>query len=198
MRRSAYLVGGLLLLAASALAMVHGMRASLAQWTYQRAKYGPDKDLDTQAVLRRCEYAHSLYPLSFRICAFAADRAYRDRFDGRGEVLPERLAAARLWCDRGLELVFQRRHRRMREIEARLTARESPREGMLLWKDFVEWEFWEEGNQAVLADLQIGAGDYEGALATMQWARRSPHHRTLRRRLAKAWRRERRPPGLPE
>ena len=193
MKRTAYLVFGLLIFASSGLAIVHGAKASLSQCIYNRAKYGPDKDLDTPAVLRRCEHAYALYAGSYYLCEFAADRAYGDRFDADKNMRPERIEAARLWCDRGLALV--KLHRQLREIDARLAAMESPAEGMRRWEDYVEWEFWVPGNQAVLADLQIQAGDYGGAMDSLRRAKQHDDYERLQRRLRRAWRRERKPPN---
>lgn len=181
---------------AGAAGIVYGGRAALSHWLYHRVKYGAERDLDAAAILRRGETAFRLYPFSYHLCEFMAETAWEARFGEGGAVRDDMAAAANDWCRRGL--VLNRRSRRLNELAARGLALRSPAASVAFWRKYVQWDFWQPDNHAVLADLQIGAGDYAGALDSLRWAARSTHHERVLRRLRAAWRREREaPPQAP-
>jgi len=180
---------GAILLAVSLLGILHGSRAAVSQAIHYRLKYRPAwNDNDLPEALARCETAYSLYPYSYRLCQRIAKKAYRGRYDDKGDEVPERIAAARLWCKRGLALNPYKR--RLRLIQARLLARKSPREAMEYWEEYVGWEFWRPANHSVRVGLYLKAGEFARAAEALKWVRGSKYYRKSHERLLRAWREE--------
>ena len=188
---------GLILLAVSSAGILHGVRAGLAHVLYFQAKYGSARD-DADRVLRLAERAHGLYPCNYNLCILAADAAYaassvRDRDESA-----RRRALAERWCGTGLKLNFHQRQ--LRRLKTRLLASESLQEAVRYWEDYVEWQFWDPYNHAVLVELYGRAGDFEKARRSLNWVVGSDRYEEALGAFQEAWSREQRltePSGTP-
>jgi hypothetical protein len=138
--------------------------------------------------VRRCGLALRLYPVNYHMCEYVAERAWM--VEGGGT--PGLVEAAREWSSRGLALNPYRR--RLNEVAARVKSVESPAGAVAMWQRFLDWDFWKPDSHAVMADLKLEAGDYEGALESVRWLEGTEYHDRMLRRVQAAWRRERRMP----
>jgi len=177
-------VAVLALLAVCAAGIVHGSRAAAAQWMYERAKYGADR-ASLPRVLALCESAQGLYPLNYYFCLWAAEQAYYASGAAGREAAR---AAADRWCERGIAL--NPYNRELQIIRVRLWQERSPGLAAAQWARYVDWQFWDPYNHALLAELYAEAGEIEQALAELEWGRRSPYCAVARGRLLEAWERE--------
>ncbi len=182
---------GLLLFALSVLYAAHGVRAGAGQCLYRSSKILLDRSPDIDTALARCETAFRIYPHSYHMCRWIGWQAYTSRRSSKGDVIPERVAAARAWCDRGLAL--NDRERGLRELSARLKARTSPAEALEEWEEYVDWDFWRPRNHAVTVELAIRAGDLGKASGALRWVKGKDRKRAADR-LRRAWQRERKLP----
>lgn len=182
---------GVVLLAVSFYGVVHAARASLAHAMYHQAQYGSARDNPT-GIFRRCENAYRLYPYNYYFCIWTAEKAYYTRFDVGKEGTERRLRIARRWCDAGLELNFYKSQLRL--LKTRLLERNSVADAIKYWEEYVEWQFWEPYNHAVLVEMHATAGDFSKALTSLTWVEGSKHYAEASGKLRKAWQREMVPP----
>jgi len=185
---------GLLLLVLSVYGIFHGIRASLAQAIYHYVKYGAGSKVveDLRATFRRCQDSFRLYPYGYYLCIWTAEKAYYGRFGPNGKEVPERLEAARLWCERGLELNYYKSQ--LRRLKTRLLARESLPDAIEYWGKYVDWQFWEPYNHAVLVEMYAEAGDLNNALESLVWVEGSEYYEEASRKFDEAWKKEMVPP----
>jgi len=190
--RTYRIVAGVIVLAISIAGIVQGSRAGIAQGLYWQAKFGSVKDYPRDvrlgATLRRCESAYRWYPYNYWFSIWTAETVWHERCDRLGREVPERVDGAALWCDRGLAL--NRHKSQLRLLKARLLERDSAARAMRYWEEYVEWQFWEPYNHAVLAELRAKAGDYAGAVAALEWVGGSRHYEQAARMVNEAWNRE--------
>jgi hypothetical protein len=194
MKRPTLTGAAAVLLLVSAWGLWRGAHAVPCQVLYHQAKYGAAEH-DVDGILDRCERAFALYPHNYYFLIWAAEAAYYDRFDEEGVERPERVAAAELWCRRGLEATVYSSQLRM--LKTRLIERKSLADAILYWEEYVRWHFWSPYNHAVLVELYAKAGRLTDAVASLKWTERSEYHAEARRHLREAWAREREPPDLP-
>lgn len=185
MKRLLTLCPALALSVLCAAGIVHGVRAGVAQWMYERAKYGRDRE-NLSANLALCESAHRLYPHNYYFCLWAAEQSYYAG-DKPGQAADCRAAAER-WCERGAGL--NPYNRALRILRARLMGERSPALAAADWARYVDWQFWEPYNHALLVEFYAQAGDVERALAELDWVRGSPYFAEARLRVMDAWERE--------
>ena len=139
---------------------VHGVRAAGAFADYHRAKWGSGKDRP-ELALDLCARARSQYPWNYRACEFAADTALDTAGQRRGEEQDLWLERAEEWSEDGLRL--NPYDGDLRLVKTRVLETASLREALDYWKTYVDWEYWDPFNHAVLADLYARAGDLVGA-----------------------------------
>ncbi|MCE9613011.1 MAG: hypothetical protein K8T26_01960 [Lentisphaerae bacterium] len=186
MQRLGLAMVGLILVAVGLVGTRHGVRAGQAQSLYFRSKYGDWKDSPAR-IMAAAEQAHQLYPHNDELCIWAAETAYNRRFDG-GVESPVLLAAAATWTRRGLELNPYARP--LRVLDVRMTERRSLPEAIRRWEEFVDWQYWEPGNHALLVELYARAGRYREALASLAVIKGRPYHAEAKRWIAHAWQAE--------
>lgn len=182
---------GLLLFALSVLSFVHGVRAGYSQCLYRSSKILLERGSDIETALARCETAYRIYPYSYHMCSWIGQQAYSSRRSSQGDVIPDRVAAARTWCDRGL--VLNDRLKSLQKLSARLKARTSPAEALADWEEYVDWDFWRPRNHALTVDLAIRAGDLGKAAEALRWVKGKDRKRAADR-LRRAWQREKKLP----
>jgi hypothetical protein len=187
MKPSAVATAGVALLLVSFAGMAHAFRASFAQALYYESRYGWARE-NTDGILRRCETAGRLYPFNYDFPICSAEKAYYSRNNGTVAETRERLDAARLWCDAGLELNPYRSELRL--LKTRLIAMSSPARAAQYWKDYVGWHFWDPYNHAVLAGLYAEAGEVEKAVDSLQWVKGSKYYEEAAGNIKKAWEKE--------
>lgn len=161
------------------------MRAGLAQAMYARAKFGADR-CNLRRILALCASANRFYPYNYSFCFWAAEQAF---FASGSPQDREERALARAWCDRGLAM--NPWNRELQILAARLTQRESPARAARQWERYVEWQFWDSYNHALLAELYADAGDIERAWDELEWVKGSRYYENTRTAIRAAWRRER-------
>lgn len=181
---------GLLLLAVSVYGIFHGARVGLAQAIYHHVKYGSEagKVENLRSALTRCQHTYRLYPYNYYFCIWMAEKAYYNRFGPDGKESPELLEAARLWCERGLDLNYYRSQ--LRRLKTRLLAEKSLPEAIKYWEKYIDWQFWEPYNHAVLVEMYAEAGDFSKAAESLAWVEGSRYYDETSEKLHKAWKRE--------
>ena len=185
--RLGLLAGGLALLALGVVGVMHGLRAGRAQALYFKSKYGAWQH-DLERILAAAQQAHALYPHNDELCIWTAETAYARREDAAGVEQPERVAAAARWCAEGLRLNPYASE--LRRLDVTLTERHSLPEAIRKWEAFVDWQYWEPYNHAVLVDLYARAGRYDDAQAALRLIRGHPFEAQARSALADAWKAE--------
>jgi len=183
-------VAGVALLAVAGYGICYGIQASIAQALYHEAKYGGVKD-DAGLVLNRCEEAYRLYPCNYYFCIWTAEKAYYRSFGVEKNEARKLLAAAERWCDAGLELNFC--NSQLRLLKTRLIERKSVPDAINYWQAYVEWQFWEPYNHAVLADLYVKSGQFEKASDSLQWVKGSKYYPETAKKLKDAWYKDMKP-----
>ncbi|MEI6788029.1 MAG: hypothetical protein WCL49_06075 [bacterium] len=170
---------GAVMLALAVAGMVHSTRASLAARLAYKARYGQPA-ASVEQVLDACRKAAALYPWNYYFTIFTAEMAYYRADDVTGEARAERLRQARFWCDRGL---FQNGYKsQLRRLKTRFLWEDSSLKAIDYWKAHTDWQFWEPGNHAVLAELYARAGEFDQAEQSLKWVAIDPAaHQEARR-----------------
>jgi hypothetical protein len=173
-----------LFLAAAALGYtVYGVRAGIAQALYFKAKYGSDRDR-FPLIAARCESAWRLYPFNYYFAMWTAEKAYYGR---EADTLDSAMVqSAARWCDAGLKLNPYRSSLRL--LKMRLLRMQSLNQAISYWEAYVDWDFWNPYNHAVLAELYASGGRWGKAMQALQWVKGSPYYNDTRRTLNELWR----------
>jgi hypothetical protein len=151
---------GAALFVLSTAGLIHAVRASWASRLSCRAQLAKPP-AEVSQVIEWCRAAYSLYPWNYYFSIYAAEAAYYQADNVRGEARVERLRQARVWCDRGLE---QNPYKsQLRRLKTRFLWEESPARAIEYWKAHTEWQYWEPYNHATLAELYARYGDFTRA-----------------------------------
>ncbi len=162
--RWAQAAAGLMLALVGAAGAVHAGRAGSAELLYYRAKYGAwqhDADRGLAAVAK----AHARYPWNYQHCIWAAETAFYGGWDEAGNERPGALDTATLWCRRGLDLNPYKSQLVL--LDVRLTAYADLAAATRRWEAFVDWNYWDPHNHAVLVELYSRQGLYDKAIAAL-------------------------------
>lgn len=180
---------GTLLLGISLVGVVHGTRAALAHVMYFDAKYGSAKTFPA-GILRRYAQAHALYRFNYRFSTWAGETADAESRAGDAARSGD---AARRCCEAGL--AQNPHHGPLRLLKTRLLERESPAEAARYWERYVDWQYWNPQNHAILVELYARAGDFDRAAKSLALIRKTRWHEAASRRLRAAWAQEMKPPA---
>ena len=163
---------GVVLLVVGLCGVVRGTRAGLGQFLYYHCKFGWFKQ-DPDVVFECCEWAHKLYPIDYYFCMWTAEKAYYSSLEpGVHPVWRDRRwRLAGEWCERGLRLNPYKSPLRL--LKTRLLAENSLGDAIGYWQRFVEWQFWNPYNHAVLAELYARQGDRGRAEQELGWVKDS-------------------------
>jgi hypothetical protein len=183
--RTAKMAGVVLVLLGFA-GMVEAIRAGWAQAIYQDTRYGAGLPMGPEETGRWCARAYRLYPHNVYFSIWTARKAFYE--DADKPLTPERLALARVWCERGLRQNFHKTSLRL--LMTHLLMRDDPAAALAWWKRYVDWHFWAPYNHAVLAELYAMNGDDCHALAALKWTVGSPYEAQARQAIEQAWRRD--------
>lgn len=183
MKKLCIICTGAILLAVSVLGIVHGIPASTAFVLYYQAKYGSASD-NPRGIFRRCDRAFRLYPRNYYFAMFTARTAYCSSYDVDGDEAKQRLETASRWCKIGLKLNPYKRETRL--VKARLLARDSVRDAIAYWEEYVDWHFWEPYNHSVLVELHARAGNFVKATESLKWVKGSEYYEKASRKLSLA------------
>ena len=162
-----WLLAGTVLLAVAVAGIAQSTRAALAQALYRTTKFGIIRESPPEFTIRRAEQAHRLYPYNYFFCIWTAEKAYYERVGPDRRVQPSRLEAAWQWCEKAMAL--NPYNSQANRLKTRLLARQSPRDALEHWRDYVDWYFWEPYHHAVLVDLYVRVGDVAGASDALRW-----------------------------
>ncbi|MFC1497371.1 tetratricopeptide repeat protein [Verrucomicrobiota bacterium] len=146
------------------------------------------------SIVRRCEEAYGFYPYNYYFCMLTAETAFNNRFDYNGKELPERIEVLQYWCDKGLTLNPYKRE--LRTLKRFVLKRESLSSAIKYWENYVEWNFWDPDNHAVLVDLYAQAGNFGRAMESLRLAEKSEHYEKVRKKLHTTWQKEITPPDF--
>ena len=102
-----------------------------------------------------------MYPYNYYFCIWTAEKAYYTSFEVDNKEALRRLNIAQRWCNAGLGLNAY--NSQLRRLKTHLLEKKSPSEAADYWKKYVEWQFWEPYNHAVLAELYAETGDFDKA-----------------------------------
>lgn len=187
MRRWGQAIAGMLLLSLAGFGVWYGVRTSHAQGLYFASKYGRWKG-DPDKILAAAEAAHARYPHNDELCIWTAETAYYRHLDVPVPAAEALRTAAETWCARGLALNPYASPLRL--LDVRLTQRRSLAEAISKWEAYVDWQYWEPYNHAVLVELYARAGRYDDALDSLALIKGRAHHAEAKQWLASAWREE--------
>ncbi len=169
---------GVGLLAMSALGVVHGSRAALAQDCYRRAKYGAASG-EVGQILVLARRAYAWYPWNYRFSIEAAEKAYRAAETGGEATRKDLRLQSQFWCERGV--VQNRWKSQLRRLKTRFLWESSASEAIRYWEAHTDWQFWEPYNHAVLAELYARAGDFDQAERSLKWTEGTVEYESTRR-----------------
>jgi len=184
MKRILITCGGLALLAVSVCGIARGTRASLAQIMYYQAKYGSARE-NPRAIFRRCESGHRLYPYNYRFCSWTARQAYSSSFHVRLQEADRCLSTALHWCNVGLALNSY--EKQLKLLKTLLITRKSVPEAIKYWERYVDWDFWEPHNHAILVELYASIGDFHKAMKSLALINDTKYHAEAVAKLRDAW-----------
>ncbi len=168
MTRPIQLGVALALLTIAAIGTWHSVRAARAQILYFKSKYGADRH-SLDRILSNSDTAHRLYPYNYRLCTWAAEAAWYSRYIAGDGELAVRAEAARLWADRGRELNAYVRELNL--VKARYQADHAIEDAIETWRSYLDIDFWDSFNHAVMVELYSRAGRFEEAVAELAWVR---------------------------
>lgn len=149
--------------------MTYAACAGLSQWLYFSAKYGAGAR-NVDLALDRIAQAHRFYGANFFASTYAAEQAWHAAGRQADTEKAARLyAASERWCRTGLRQNNYDRSLRLRW--AALLAREDVHAAIAYMETFLEWQFWDPWNHAVLAELYARAGELDAAQRALYWVR---------------------------
>ena len=133
------------------------------------------------------EMAHQRYGHNYNLSMLLATEFWDARESGGGEGdAPRMMAGAAVWCGRGIAQNPYRRE--LRWQEALLAAVESPAHAVSLWREYVEFAFWDGWNLGGLIWLMSRAGQLEDAMELLPLLRGRPEYATALKTVTEAWR----------
>jgi hypothetical protein len=144
--------------------------------------------------MARCALAHRLYPRSYWLCQWAASVAYGQSLTGDPSQRDGWLKRSGDWSRRGLDLNPYKAGLRL--ARARVLAAGSPAAGARYWQAYVEWDFWDPANHAVLAGMYAEAGWFDKAWAEVDLIAKFPEADVARREIQRAWKAQQEPPAF--
>jgi len=187
MKNNIIIYSGILLLALSVYGIFHASRVVLAQNLYSRAKYGTPS-VASQTILDLCGKASRLYGHNYYVCILAAEAAYYEGLITTAGDASKHITEAQKWCDKGLELNCYRMP--LRRLKAFLLARTSPADAAHYWEKFVDWQYWEPSNHALLVELYALSGQYEKAVDSLALIKDTSDYQAAGMKLNEAWKKE--------
>jgi hypothetical protein len=187
MNKTARICAGVVLAVLAGYGVFYSACSALAYRWYHHAKYGASAR-DPNAIFRLCEAAHRLYPHNYYFSAWTAEQAYHGRANVTAVEAQRRLGIARYWCSIGL--AENRFNSQLRLLKARLLQSESPAKAAEYWQTYVQWQFWDPYNHAVLVEFFVANGDLERAAEALKWVKGSPWYDWAAGLLREAWKQE--------
>jgi len=181
------IVLAVVLVAVGVYGALYAIQVAKAQAMYHTAKYGVAKE-NTEQILRLAAAAQSLYPHNYYFCIWAAEKAYYTSLVADKKDAQELLANSDRWCETGLALNHYKSQLRL--LKTHLLEGKSVPDALKYWNQYVEWQFWEPYNHAVLAELYAKAGEFEKSLEELRWVKGSEHYAATGKRIAEAWKRD--------
>jgi len=181
MNRKALLYAGILLLAVSFLGLIQSVRAGVAQQYYRVSKFGGDSE-SLGRTLKNCYTAHSIYPHNYYYCIFSAKKAF-----GMWQSLGNEkyYGIAEYWCKEAYAL--NRYNSEVRELMALILLKKSPDLAVDNWRSYVDWNFWNPYNHAVMAELHAKSGNFSAAVSSLEWVKGSKYYEPARRKVTEEW-----------
>lgn len=177
-------VAGLTLALGGLLAAVYCGRVSCAQTLYFKLKYGTLANDPVEKKEKLAELSYSLYPHNYYVSMLLAEAYWNVCCPANGDLVRERVDAARRWCERGIsrnpfgrELIW---------IQARLAGLTSPEAALLIWEPYVDGVFWDAWNIATLIGLMADAGRVEDAQKLLPCLRGKPAYTAASRAIEEA------------
>jgi hypothetical protein len=150
---------------------VYSFRTAMAQGIYHDLKFGTDT-VDFDGISDDARVAQHLYPVNYRLCSWVAQQAW-DQYAATGESHKMQLNEALEWSARAVELNPYPRD--IRESRRKSLEETNLAEAITDWSAFVDWNFWDPYNHAVLLELFVKANNLEGAFSELKWVRGTPY-----------------------
>jgi hypothetical protein len=166
---------------------LYAIQAARAQAMYHTAKYGAAKE-DAKQILRLAEAAQYLYPNNYYFCIWAAEKAYYTSLGADKKEAQELIADSERWCETGLALNHYKSQLRL--LKTHLLERKSVTDALKYWNQYVEWQFWDQYNHAVLAELYAKTGDFDKSFDELRWVKGSEHYSATAKRINEAWKKD--------
>lgn len=170
------------LLFISGVYVFYSIRAGMAQIIYYKAKAHSTLPTvnsmsnkagikhpaqDNNYILTQCSKAQRLYPYNYRLLAWGAEKAFDHSQNTIGADRIEYIHLAETLCNRGLSL--NRYMMPLPFIKMQLLCLTSIKEGIKYWEQYVEWDYWNSYNHAVLAGLYAADGEFGKAMQSLQF-----------------------------
>lgn len=155
---------GIMLFLISGIYVIYSIRASISQTIYFRAKNNYSKNSD---ILSLCQRAQKLYPYNYRLLAWGAEETFDRSEDAIGLDKVNYLSLSETICDQGLSL--NPHIMPLPFIKMQLLCRKSIKDGISYWEQYVEWDYWNSYNHAVLAVLYAASGKFGKAMQSLEF-----------------------------
>lgn len=168
--RSLLKVIGIILLSISAFYTVYSVRTGAAQVIYIQAKntqtvhnaFVAEKD----DIFRQCQKAQRLYPYNHLLLSWGAEEAFARSETSTGAEKVYYIDLADKLCDRGLALNPYLMP--LPFIKTKLLCMRSIDDATTYWETYVEWDYWNSYNHAVLSGLYAADGKFGQAISSLQ------------------------------
>jgi hypothetical protein len=155
----------------SAFYTVYAIRAGHAQVIYYQAKNGKTLPVisngGNKSIFSQCQKAQLLYPHNYRLFLWSAEEVFNRSIEVAGDEQKEYRKVAGILCDRGLDLNCYLMPLPL--IKTQLLSLKSIKEGIGYWEKYVEWDYWNSYNHAVLAGLYAADGKFGKAMQSLQF-----------------------------
>ena len=158
----------IVLLFISVFYVVYSVRTGVAQVIYNQAKYGSRAEVfSCSDILDQCRKAQQLYSYNYRLMAWGAETAFERSQSTSGSDKVDFINLAETLCDRGLSL--NRDMMPLPYIKMQLLCLRSLKDGILFWEQYVERDYWNSYNHAVLSTLYAADGKFGKAMQSLQF-----------------------------
>ena len=178
-----------MLLSISLFYIVYSVRVGAAQAIYFKTKNNQlvpsDFQPENNDIFLQCQKAQKLYPYNHLLLSWGAEEAFArsEKSEGAEKIYYIKLAEA--LCDRGLAL--NRYLMPLPFIKTQLLCMRSIKDATIYWEEYVEWDYWNSYNHAVLSSLYAADGRFVEAMSSLQLIKGSEDYAEADKMVQKYW-----------
>jgi len=185
MRQIIRIAVGVFLCAAGIIGGIYSIRTARAQHIYHSVRYGQLSDVSSDAVLKQCEKSYKLYPYSYDLSIQACLKMWPGLSSENSSESKAAAASIELWCDRGLGQ--NPYHRTLNQTKADMISLRSSADAADYWMGFIDNQFWNTKNIALLVKYYSQAGRLAEASEFLDLLKGHSKYKEASASLRKAW-----------